>query len=142
MKRFSYEDSGYNKEEVNTFIDEVINNTEYVIVTCKEQRKEIEELKKEIMYYRSIIDKIEQNPSNEEASSVNKKALKDAEDIITSAKNNASMIVNDALIKAYELNEKSKILEKNYNIFKKKLEVLTKEYQVVLDELNNLDYKD
>ena len=75
MKRFSYEDSGYNKEEVNTFIDEVINNTEYVIVTCKEQRKEIEELKKEIMYYRSIIDKIEQNPSNEEASSVNKKAL-------------------------------------------------------------------
>jgi cell division initiation protein len=142
VKRFSYEDSGYNKEEVNTFIDEVINNTEYVIVTCKEQRKEIEELKKEIMYYRSIIDKIEQNPSNEEASSVNKKALKDAEDIITSAKNNASMIVNDALIKAYELNEKSKILEKNYNIFKKKLEVLTKEYQVVLDELNNLDYKD
>lgn len=142
MKRFSYEDSGYNKEEVNSFIDEVINNTEYVIVTCKEQRKEIEELKKEIMYYRSIIDKIEQNPSNEEASSVNKKALKDAEDIITSAKNNASMIVNDALIKAYELNEKSKILEKNYNIFKKKLEVLTKEYQVVLDELNNLDYKD
>lgn len=142
MKRFSYEDSGYNKEEVNTFIDEVINNTEYVIVTCKEQRKEIEELKKEIMYYRSIIDKIEQNPSNEEASSLNKKALKDAEDIITSAKNNASMIVNDALIKAYELNEKSKILEKNYNIFKKKLEVLTKEYQVVLDELNNLEYKD
>ena len=142
MKRFSYEDSGYNKEEVNSFIDEVINNTEYVIVTCKEQRKEIEELKKEIMYYRSIIDKIEQNPSKEEASSINKKALKDAEDIITSAKNNASMIVNDALIKAYELNEKGKILEKNYNIFKKKLEVLTKEYQVVLDELNNLEYKD
>jgi len=142
VKRFSYEDSGYNKEEVNSFIDEVINNTEYVIVTCKEQRKEIEELKKEIMYYRSIIDKIEQNPSKEEASSINKKALKDAEDIITSAKNNASMIVNDALIKAYELNEKSKILEKNYNIFKKKLEVLTKEYQVVLDELNNLEYKD
>ena len=65
-----------------------------------------------------------------------------AEDIITSAKNNASMIVNDALIKAYELNSKNETLERNYKIFKKKLEVLTTEYKTVLDELNSLDYKD
>jgi len=142
VKRFSYEESGYNKEEVNTFIDEVINNTEYAINTCKEQRKEIEELKKEIMYYRKIIDKVEDNSSNDEASNIRTKALKDAEDIITSAKSNASMIVNDALIKAYELNTKNESLEKNYKIFKKKLEVLTNEYKVILDELNSLDYKD
>ena len=141
MKKFSYEDSGYNKEEVNTFIDEVINNTEYAIKTCKEQRKEIEELKKEIMYYRSIIDKVETNSSNEEASKIRKKALKDAEDIITSAKNNASMIVNDALIQAYELNARNDSIEKNYRLFKKKLEVLTTEYKAVLDELNELEYK-
>ena len=141
MKKFSYEDSGYNKEEVNTFIDEVINNTEYAINTCKEQRKEIEQLKKEIMYYRSIIDKVENNSSEEDASKIRKKALKDAEDIITSAKNNASMIVNDALIKAYELNAKNDALEKNYKLFKKKLEVLTTEYKAVLDELNELEYK-
>ena len=141
MKKFSYEESGYNKEEVNTFIDEVINNTEYAINTCKEQRKEIEELKKEIMYYRNIIDKVENNSSNEEASKIRKKALLDAEDIITSAKNNASMIVNDALIKAYELNSRNEILEKNYHLFKKKLEVLTTEYKAVLDELNSLEYK-
>ena len=142
MKKFSYEDSGYNKEEVNTFIDEVINNTEYAINTCKEQRVEIEQLKKEIVYYRSIIDKVENTSSNEEASKIRKKALKDAEDIITSAKNNASMIVNDALIKAYELNAKNDAIEKNYRLFKKKLEVLTTEYKAVLEEMNNLDYKD
>lgn len=142
MKKFSYEESGYNKEEVNNFIDEVINNTEYAINTCKEQRKEIEDLKKEIMYYRNIIDKVENNSSNEEASKIRKKALLDAEDIITSAKNNASMIVNDALIKAYELNSRNEILEKNYHLFKKKLEVLTTEYKAVLDELNSLEYKD
>lgn len=142
MKKFSYEESGYNKEEVNNFIDEVINNTEYAINTCKEQRKEIEDLKKEIMYYRNIIDKVENNSSNEEASKIRKKALLDAEDIITSAKNNASMIVNDALIKAYELNSRNEILEKNYHLFKKKLEVLTTEYKAVLDELKSLEYKD
>lgn len=142
MKKFSYEESGYNKEEVNNFIDEVINNTEYAINTCKEQRKEIEDLKKEIMYYRKIIDKVENNSSNEEASKIRKKALLDAEDIITSAKNNASMIVNDALIKAYELNSRNEILEKKYHLFKKKLEVLTTEYKAVLDELNSLEYKD
>jgi cell division initiation protein len=142
VKKFSYEESGYNKEEVNAFIDEVINNTEYAINTCKEQRKEIEELKKEIMYYRNIIDKVENNSSNEEASDIRKKALRDAEDIITSAKNNASMIVNDALIKAYELNSRNETIEKNYALFKKKLEVLTTEYKAVLDELNSLDYKD
>ena len=142
MKKFSYENSGYNKEEVNSFIDEVINNTEYVINTCKEQRQEIEELKKELIYYRNIIDKVENTSSNEEASKIRKKALKDAEDIITSAKNNASMIVNDALIKAYELNAKNEALEKDYRLFKKKLEVLTNEYKIVLDELNKLEYKD
>ena len=42
MEKFSYEEYGYNREEVNNFIEEVIENTQDIINSCLEQRKEIE----------------------------------------------------------------------------------------------------
>ena len=40
--KFSYETNGYNRSEVNRFVEEVITQTEGIISKCKWQKKEIE----------------------------------------------------------------------------------------------------
>ena len=44
MDKFSYEENGYNREEVNKFIDNVIVQTEAVINRVKSQQDEIKSL--------------------------------------------------------------------------------------------------
>ena len=36
MEKFSYETNGYNRREVNNFVNEVITQTEGIVKKCKE----------------------------------------------------------------------------------------------------------
>ena len=54
MEKFSYEANGYNRNEVNNFVGDVITQTEGIIQKCKEQREEIRKLKEELKHYREI----------------------------------------------------------------------------------------
>ena len=138
MQKFSYEENGYNRREVNKFIDEVITNTEDIIASCKRQREEINRLRKEIDYYRK-------NGGNnykydlDTATSIRNNALHDAEDIINTAKGNASTILNEALIKAGEAEIRAQKIEKNIQVFKKKLEILMEEQKAIVNEIDELD---
>ena len=48
MEKFSYEANGYNRNQVNQFVEEVITQTEGIIKRCKEQKNEIENLRQEL----------------------------------------------------------------------------------------------
>ena len=52
MDKFSIEANGYNRSEVNKFIDDVIANTESMIKRVKNQQMEINNLKEEIVKYK------------------------------------------------------------------------------------------
>ena len=56
MDKFSYEANGYNREEVNQFIGEVIVQTEGIITRCRAQNAEIDKLKAELEHYKSMED--------------------------------------------------------------------------------------
>ena len=136
MERFSYEENGYNRKEVNKFIDEVILNTEEIINTCKEQKEEIKRLQEELENYKNNNTKdVTYKYDLETANSIRRSALEDAKEIINTAKSNASVIVNDALIKSSELELKSHKIEQNIKVFKTKLDVLMKQQQAIVDEL-------
>ena len=108
MEKFSYEYNGYNRNEVNEFIKEVTSNTEEIISKVNKQKQQIEELTKELNHYKklestlnSTIDFIKE--TKEEIKNLSKK---ESELIIEKAKNDASRIVNEALLEARKL-EKS-----------------------------------
>ena len=44
MDKFHYEANGYNRSEVNAFIERVIRETEGIINKCQEQKDEIKDL--------------------------------------------------------------------------------------------------
>ena len=139
--RFSIEENGYNKAEVNKLIDDVIVQTEGIIERVKKQSKEIKELKEELGKYKRMEDTLKSSMYKAEVASNNikKQAIDEGKMIVEDAKRNASRIVNDALIRSEKIELKADTLERNVRIFKKKLKLIVEQQLAVVDEIEELD---
>ena len=144
MEKFSYEANGYNRSEVNKFVDDVISQTEGIISKCKSQKQEIESLKKEIERYRnleiSLRDAIIR--AEEAGDSIKKMAIEESNMIIADAKHNASRIVNESLLKAEKIEIKAENIENNMKIFKRKLKLIMEQQMAVIEEIEVLKLDD
>lgn len=144
MEKFNYEINGYNREEVNSFVDEVTNNTREIIKKCVEYQDEIEHLKNELKKYQnstsdinSLVDKAELVARN-----IKKMAEKEAEVIVSVAKENASVIINDSLEEAKKIDVRKELIHDNMRKFRESLRILIEQEKLVADELDNLDIKE
>ena len=119
MEKFSYETNGYNRREVNNFVNEVITQTEGIVKKCKEQRNEIEKLKEELKHYRNLESSLKDAiiRAEEAGDNIKRMAREESNMIVTDAKNNASRIVNEALLRAEKIEIKAETLENNIKIF-------------------------
>ena len=139
MDKFSSEANGYNRNEVNQFIQKVIYETEKLLKKIDIQQEEIKSLKQEINYNKGLINTI--NKAEETNEDIKRISREESELIISKAKNNASRIINEALLQAEKLENDKYILEKNITILRGKLKVILEQQKVVLDELEELDSK-
>lgn len=139
--RFSIEENGYNKAEVNKLIDDVIVQTEGIIERVKKQSREIKKLKEELEKYKRMEDTLKSSMYKAEVASNNikKQAIDEGKMIVEDAKRNASRIVNDALIRSEKIELKADTLERNVRIFKKKLKLIVEQQLAVVDEIEELD---
>ena len=105
MKKFSYEENGYNRSEVNQFISDVIKQTEGIVKKCRVQGTEIEKLKKELSHYKSLEDNLKTAiiKAEETGDNIKRMAREEHELIVKDAKNNASRIVNEAFLRAEKI---------------------------------------
>lgn len=141
MDKFHYEANGYNRSEVNAFIERVIRETEGIINKCQEQKDEIKDLKDKLENYKILEDSINKSIVNAEKTSDNIKRLarEEANVIVSDAKNNASRIVNDALIRSERIEQQTDVLERNIKIFKRKLKIIVEQQLAVVEEIEVLD---
>lgn len=141
MEKFSYETNGYNRDEVNKFINDVIVQTENIVSRCKKQRDEIESLKKELEHYRNLEKSLNMAilKAEETGDNIKRMARNEAEMIIGDAKGNASRIVNESLLRAEKIENRADILEKNLKIFKRKLRIIVEQQMAVVDEIEVLE---
>lgn len=144
MEKFNYEVNGYNRQEVNQFVQDVIKETEGIVTCCEEQRKEIDSMKRELEHYRELEEALKQSIVSAERTSDNIKRLarEESDMILTDAKHNASRIVNEALLRAEKIEQKSDNLERNIKIFKRKLKVVMEQQMAVVEEIELLDFDD
>ena len=131
MKQFSYEANGYNREEVNQFLNDVVHETEHMATLYKEQEQQINDLQERINHYKSLETTIKDAVTSEES-----------EQIIMAAKKDASEIINDALKRAEEVDAQRKLLEKNMEIFKKKLKLIMEQQHIIVDKIDELEIED
>ena len=141
MDKFHYEANGYNRSEVNAFIERVIRETEGIINKCQEQKQELKSLEEKLESYKALEDSINKSIVNAEKTSDNIKRLarEEANVIVSDAKNNASRIVNDALIRSERIEQQADALERNIKIFKRKLKIIVEQQLAVVEEIEVLD---
>ncbi len=138
MEKFSYEQNGYSRSDVNQFISEVIVETEKLISVVKKQKLEIAELKKELDHYKSsegILNNliITATEANKELKSF---VQEEKEEIIISAKNNASKIVNEALLEAKRQEDRKNELQEEISSLKRKLRNIIDEQEELISNID------
>ena len=91
--------------------------------------------------YKILEDSINKSIVNAEKTSDNIKRLarEEANVIVSDAKNNASRIVNDALIRSERIEQQADVLERNIKIFKRKLKIIVEQQLAVVEEIEVLD---
>lgn len=144
MKKFSKELNGYNKQEVNEFLNEVITQTEKALAKLERQQNEIITLKSQIIHYQDIERSLNLALRNAEESGENirRMAKNEAKIIIDEANRNANRIVNDALIRNEKIELKNQNMQRNLRIFKNKLRSIVEQQLQVVEEIEILEIEE
>ena len=133
MNNFTDDVRGYNKEEVNSFVDYVIKRVEDNIFIINKQDEEIKRLKDE----NERLKKLE-NSYNYINSEIRRNAEREANLIIKNAKDNASILINDALIKTKKIEEERKIVLESLKSYRIKAKKALEEQMNILDDIELL----
>ena len=138
-KRFSKQMmNGYNVEEVDDFLDEI--GTDYAKKSrdLQEKDKELDELKKEIEKYKSLESTLQNTlvMAQSTAEEVKNVAKKQADQLLTEAKSTAEREAIDLEQKISFKKRELESIQKQFDIYKAKMESLLISQLELLKEVN------
>lgn len=141
MRKFNTSLNGYNKLEVNNFVNEVTSEYENMLSKLKTQDEELARLKQDLEKYQNMESTLNRAIMvAEDASNQIKRVARDEpKGVLEDAKRNASRIVNDALLKADKVEQDAELLKRRVVIFKKRLRSVVDEQIEFIDSIND-DY--
>lgn len=154
MEKFSRTLHGYNPDEVNEFLDQIISQVEKIVESNKQKNAEILDLKNKLAEAKSNEELIDKARKFDELSSTLNKAIVMAEEtgehirrvarqerdlMLEEAKKNASIIINDALARSERIEYEGALLRKNIIMFKRKLRANLEEQLRMVDEIEILE---
>lgn len=149
MDKFNRTLHGYDPDEVNAFLDQVINHVEKMVADMKAKDARIKELEGII---NNSADKVNKYEKMEETLSkaiimaqktseqIKNTAYHESELIVEDAKKNANRIVNEALLKAEKTEDEALMLKRNINIFKRRLRNIIEEQLEMVNEIEKVDF--
>ena len=145
MEKFKRSLNGYNVDEVNAFIDDVIKKVELIIEEEKKIKKDIiskdkqiASLQETILRYKEMEQQLNTSILNAEKNGeyIKRVAKFESDAIIREAKKNANRIVSDALIRAEKTEYETEVLKKNVNLFKSKIRVMLTNQLEIVDDMD------
>ena len=138
MKKFRTSFSGYNKEDVNEFVSEVIKEYESILQKLKNEAKETEYLRQELTRYKNLEKTLNDTllVAQETSANAQKAAIAESKLIIEDARNNASKIVNNSLMKAQSIERDAEELKRKVISYKRRFVSLIESQ---MDEMNAFD---
>lgn len=141
MEKFNTAFSGYKKDEVNKFIDDVIKQVESMISNMKAKDLEIEKLKTELVHYKSLESTFNRAllVAEDAGQQIRNSARNESVAIIEDAKRNADRIINNALIKAESIDKDAERLRRNIITFKRRLRDILETQIELVDDIDKLD---
>lgn len=138
-KEFNRGFRGYDEDEVNEFLDQVIKDYELIIREKKELDERLSELNSRLSHFTNIEETLNKSIviAQEAGEDVKRNAQKEAKLILKEAEKNADRIVNEALSKARKIALEIEDLKKQSKVFRTRFKMLI---EAQLDLLNNDDW--
>ncbi len=139
MKTFSTSLSGYNKNEVKAFVNEVTTKYENLLNAYKSLQKELDNKTQELERYTNIEASLQKAiiVAEETTNQMKRLAKDEGNNIVNDAKKNASRIINDALVKADHIERDSLELKRKIKEYKRKIKEIMKEQLQLMDEIDD-----
>jgi cell division initiation protein len=125
-KEFSRRLRGYDEDEVNEFLDQVIKDYEIVIRENKELQNQLLTVQEKLDHFANIEETLSKTiiVAQEAADEVRNNAKKEAQLIIKEAEKNADRIVNESLVKSRRVSLEVEELKKQASIYRARFRTL------------------
>lgn len=138
-KDFGKSFRGYDEDEVNEFLDQVIKDYEIVIREKKDLENRANDLEEKLKHFNNIEETLNKSilVAQEAAEEVKSNAQKEAKLIIREAEKNADRIVNEALSKARKIAIEIEDLKKQSKVFRNRFKMLI---EAQLEMVNHDDW--
>lgn len=138
VNKFNTSLNGYNKEEVNAFVNEVVKEYESMLKKLKTSCEVIDDLKKELNHYKENEASLNRAIliAEESTSTIKRAAYEESKVIIDDAKRNATKVINNALHKAERIEEDAESLRRKVAVYKRRFKALIENQ---LEELEEFD---
>ena len=145
MQKFKRSINGYNIDEVNAFVDNVIKQVEKIIQEESRIKQDIQnknarinELESTVQKYKNIEQQLNMSIINAQESGeyIKNVAKNEGDAIISVARKNANRIISDALIRAEKTEYEAQVLKKNVNLFKSRVRTMLNQQLDIIDDLD------
>ncbi|WP_156290414.1 DivIVA domain-containing protein [Oceanobacillus salinisoli] len=140
-KEFTKSFRGYDEDEVNEFLDQVIKDYEMVIRDKKDMQEQLNQLNEKLGHFTNIEETLNKSilVAQETAEEVKSSATKESKLIIKEAEKNADRIINEALSKSRRISIEVEELKKQAKVFRTRLKMLV---EAQLEMIETDDWED
>lgn len=125
-KEFSNKWRGYDEDEVNEFLEQVLKDYENVLEENKSLKADLTQTQAQISHFNSIEETLQKSilTAQEAAEDVRRNAMKESKLIVKEAEKNADRIVNEALSRAQQISVEIEDLKKQSKVFRNRFKML------------------
>jgi cell division initiation protein len=145
-KEFSRRIRGYDEDEVNEFLDQVIKDYESVIRENKELQNQLLSIQERLDHFVNIEESLSKTilVAQEAADDVKNNSKKESQLIIKEAEKNADRIINEALSKSRKVAIETEELRKQASIYRTRFRTLLEAQLELLsqDDWNALESRE
>lgn len=138
-KEFTRAFRGYAEDEVNEFLDQIIQDYEILIREKKELEQQVAMMQEQVSHFNTMESTLQKSivVAQEAADEVRRNSQKEAKLIVKEAEKNAERIVNEALVKSRKATIEVEELTKQSKVFRNRFKMLV---EAQLDLLNTDDW--
>lgn len=138
-KEFSKSFRGFDEDEVNNYLDQIIKDYEMTIREKTALQNKVNEMEERLKHFAEIEETLNKSIviAQETADGVKDSARKESKLIIKEAEKNADRIVDEALSKSRTISMETEDLHRQAKVFRTRLRMLI---EAQLDMINNQDW--
>lgn len=143
MRRFTTTISGYDKNEVHSFINEVTREYESMLTKLKDRDLKIRNLEDQLKKYESMEQTLKRAifVAEDASNQIKRIARDESRTIVEDAKKNASRIINDALIKAEKTEIEADELRRKIKLYKRRIKEVLEEQLDMVDDIDKIPFE-